>query len=237
MRKYYIFSYLVIKYSKISKYFFHQSVSFNMDEQEKQRLFQIQRDMQARIDNTPHIENYRYIGGADLTDRDGMIVGCFVVVDCQDNLKVVYKKCTEMKVDIKYQAGLLCFSEGPVVVELYGEFCQNCPDIKVDVILTDGSGEWHTRGLGLSSYVGVELQIPALCVFKHFLYIGSEHEKDAVIEEARQKCQNIGDYIVLEHVIRNGTKVRCAVMKTMNTPNFDPIYITPGNLIWIDYNK
>ena len=55
---------------------------------EKERLFQIQRDIQSRIDNTPHIKNYRYIAGADLTERDGLFVGCFVVVDCQDNLKV-----------------------------------------------------------------------------------------------------------------------------------------------------
>ena len=63
-------------------------------EQEKERLFQLQREMQSKIDTTPKLTEYRYIGGADLTDRDGMIVGCFVVVDCANDLKVVYQKCT-----------------------------------------------------------------------------------------------------------------------------------------------
>lgn len=203
-------------------------------EQEKERLFQLQREMQSKIDTTPKLTEYRYIGGADLTDRDGMIVGCFVVVDCANDLKVVYQKCTEMKVDIQYYAGLLCFREGPVVVSLYREFCQNRPDIKVDLILCDGSGEWHTRGFGLSSYVGVELQVPAAGVFKHFLYIGSDHNKDEVLEEAHKNCKNIGDYIVLNHTLKNGVNVRCAVMKTMKNYNFDPIYISPGHLIDFD---
>ena len=198
---------------------------------EKERLFKIQRQMQSQINNTPELKQYRYVGGADLTDRDGMIVGCFVVVDCQDNLKVIYQKCTEMKVNVPYFAGLLCFREGPVVVSLYREFQQNCPDIKLDVIICDGSGEWHTRGLGLASYVGVELNIPTIGVFKHFLYIGSDHNKDDVLDEAHQSCKNIGDYIVMNHTLRNGVNVQCAVMKTMRKHYFDPIYISPGHLI------
>ena len=139
-----------------------------------------------------------------------------------------------MQVDMKYQAGLLCFREGPVVVNLYREFANKRPDIKLDLILTDGSGEWHPRGCGLSSFVGDELKMPVVGVFKNFLKIGSDYEGDEVVEDARLKCKNFGDYIVLDHVIKNGTHVRCAVMKTMNTRNFDPIYITPGNLCDFD---
>lgn len=199
--------------------------------QEKERLFRIQREMQSRINNTPELTQYRYVGGADLTDRDGMIVGCFVVVGCANNLNVVYQKCTEMKVDIQYYAGLLCFREGPVVVSLYREFAKNRPDIKLDLIICDGSGEWHTRGLGLASYVGVELQIPTIGVFKHFLYIGSDHNKEDVLYDAHRNCKNIGDYITMNHTLRNGVNVKCAVMKTMKKFYFDPIFISPGNLI------
>ena len=71
------------------------------------------------------------------------------MVDCEDNLKVIYQKCTEMTVDVPYYSGLLGFREGPVVIALHNEFCEACPDIKLDVIITDGSGEWHPRGFGL----------------------------------------------------------------------------------------
>ena len=202
--------------------------------QTNEKLFKIQCSMESKINNTPRIDKYRYIGGADLTDRDGIIVGCFVVVDCQDNLKVIYQKCTEMKVDFKYQAGLLCFREGPVVISLYREFCQNMSNIKLDVILCDGSGEWHPRGLGLASYVGVELQIPTIGVFKNFLSIGTNFPRKSVIQKAQQTCKNVGDTIILNHVIENGRNVRCAVMKTTKIENFSPIYISPGNLIDFD---
>ncbi|KAK8837199.1 hypothetical protein M9Y10_036625 [Tritrichomonas musculus] len=197
----------------------------------KERLFRIQREMQRRIDNSHQLVNYHYAGGADLTDRDGMIVGCFVVIDCQYNFKIIYKKCTEMRVTVQYQAGLLCFREGPVVVALYNEFKEKCPNINLDLIICDGSGEWHPRGLGLASYVGVELQIPTIGVFKNFLYIGSQHNKEEIIEEAHQQCINNGDFIIMEHTIRNGCKVSCAVMKTEYGRYFNPIYISPGNLI------
>lgn len=67
--------------------------------QTNEKLFKIQCSMESKINNTPRIDKYRYIGGADLTDRDGIIVGCFVVVDCQDNLKVINQKCIEMITD------------------------------------------------------------------------------------------------------------------------------------------
>ena len=202
--------------------------------QENEKLFIIQSEMQSIINNTPHLNNYRYIGGADLTDRDGMIVGCFIVVDVADNLNVIYEKCTEMKVSFQYQAGLLCFREGPVVIELYQEFCQSMPNIKLDVLLCDGSGEWHPRGLGLASYVGVKLQIPTIGVFKNFLNIGPNFDRKSVIEKAQQTCQNIGDFYFLEHIIENGKKVHIAIMKTTNCQKFSPIYISPGNLIDFD---
>lgn len=206
----------------------------NLSTEKNEEFFRIQDQMQSRINNTPHIGKYRFVGGADLTDRDGMIVGCFVVVDCQENNKVIYQKCTEMKVDFKYQAGLLCFREGPVVISLYNEFCQNMPDIKLDVILCDGSGEWHYRGLGLASYVGVKLQIPTIGVFKNFLSIGPDFPRKSVIQKARENCRNIGEIIVLDHQIESGRIVRCGIMKTTNCNDFSPIYISPGNLIDFD---
>lgn len=72
-------------------------------------------------------------------------------MDYKEKMKVIHSKCTEMKVDVPYVPGLLCFREGPVVTSLYIDFCQIQPEIKVDIILVDGSGEWHMRGFGLTS--------------------------------------------------------------------------------------
>lgn len=208
---------------------------FIMDaDQERERLIQLQMQMQSHINNTLHVDKYRYVGGADLTEQDDMFVGCFVVVDCEDNLKVIYQKCTEMRVDVPYYSGLLGFREGPVVLALYDEFCHSCPEIKLDVIITDGSGEWHPRGFGLACYVGCILQIPTIGVFKNFLFIDSGHDRKEVIQEANNTCKEIGDVIILNHELNNGRKVKCAAMKTTNSTPFRPIYISPGNLIDLD---
>lgn len=201
---------------------------------EKERLFEFQREMQSRINNTQALTNYRYVGGADLTEHEDIFVGCFVVVDCEDNLKVIYEKCTEMTVDVPYYSGLLCFREGPVVLALYQEFAREHPEIKIDVILTDGSGEWHPRGFGLACFVGYHLQIPTIGVFKNFLYISSSHDRKEVVKQANETCKEIGDVIKLDHVLSNGYKVSCAAMKTTNSIPFRPIYVAPGNLINLD---
>lgn len=217
----------------VSQFFERNIKSFLImeSEQERERLIQLQLQMRSRIDNTPHLSKFRYVGGADLTEQDDMFVGCFVVVDCDDDLKVVYEKCTEMRVDVPYFSGLLGFREGPVVLALYEEFCRNCPEIKLDVLITDGSGEWHPRAFGLACYVGYHLQIPTIGLFKNFLYIDSGHDRKAVIQEANEKCQEIGDVIILSHELPNGPKVRCAVMRTTKSEPFRPIFFSAGNLI------
>lgn len=200
-------------------------------DQERERMIQLQNEMRSKIDHTPHLSKYRYVGGADLTEQDDMFVGCFVVVDCEDNLKVVYQKCTEMKVDVPYHSGLLCFREGPVVIALYEEFCKNCPDIKLDVLITDGSGEWHPRAFGLACYVGYHLQIPTIGLFKNFLVIDSEYDRKNVIQKANEELKNVGDFLVLNSELDDGSIVKCAVMRTTESSPFRPIYFSVGNLI------
>ncbi|KAK8839232.1 hypothetical protein M9Y10_032161 [Tritrichomonas musculus] len=199
-------------------------------------LFKIQKEMQKKLSqiNAVDFEKVHYVGGADLTCKDDLFIGCFVVVDFKDEMKVIYSKCTEMRVDVPYVPGLLCFREGPVVTALYREFCLAHPEIKIDVILVDGSGEWHIRGFGLACYVGIELGIPTIGVFKQFLYVGSEHSRDSVHEEAQTKLQNIGDVLKLQHVIENGTEIHCGVLKTTDTKPFREIFVTPGHMIDID---
>lgn len=207
-----------------------------MNDPKAEPYFKIQKEMQKKLDQTNYVdlENVHYVGGADLTCKDDLFIGCFVVVDFKNDMKVVYSKCTEMKVDVPYVAGLLCFREGPVVTALYREFCQIHPEIKIDVLLVDGSGEWHIRGFGLACYVGIELGIPAVGVFKQFLYVGSKHSRDSVHEEAQNKLENIGDVFKLQHVIENGTEIHCGVLKTTDTKPFREIFVTPGHMIDID---
>ncbi len=56
-----------------------------------------------------------------------------------------------------YVPGLLSFREGPAVIEALGRLKQ-----RPEVILADGQGIAHPRGIGIASHIGVVLDIPAI---------------------------------------------------------------------------
>ena len=191
--------------------------------------------MRQRIIHRKLDSDVRYVGGADLTVEDNLMIGCFVVVDVKNSLNPIYKKCTKVSVDIPYIPGLLCFREGPVVVTLYNEFKESHPDASIDVLLVDGCGEWHPRGFGLACYVGLECGIPTIGVSKSFLYVGSEHHGREIHKAAQLECKNCGDAMKLHHELEDGYPIDCAVMRTTQSHPFNPIYVSAGHMI--DYES
>ncbi|OHT11644.1 Endonuclease V family protein [Tritrichomonas foetus] len=202
---------------------------------EKERLCALQLEMRDQINHSVSMDHpARYVGGADLTVEDDLYVGCFVVVDCENDLKPIYEKCTEMKVDIPYISGLLCFREGPVIFRLLEEFQKDLPDIKLDALLVDGSGEWHQRRFGLACYVGLKTGIPTIGVSKTFLYVGSEHSGKGVQNDAQSACPEVGDIMKISHTFDDGYEIACGVMRTTKSSPFKPIFVSTGHMIDFD---
>jgi hypothetical protein len=86
------------------------------------------------------------------------------------------------------------FREGSVVVECLQEFADERPDLHVDVVLVNGGGEWCMRSFGLTCYVGFETEIPP-------------HTGKSVQSEAQTECQNVRDFMMLEHVLDDRTPI------------------------------
>lgn len=204
---------------------------FGLNNMNEEFLCAKQMEMRAQINRIPHVENVRYVGGADLTVEGDLMVGCFVVVDLTNDSKPIYEKCTELNVDVPYIPGLLCFREGPVVMALFQDFKANHPEIKLDILLVDGSGEWHPRGFGLACYVGHETGIPTIGVFKSFLNVGSEHKGKEVQNAAQTQCPNKGDVMLIQHNLEDGYHIECGVLRTTDSNPFKPIFVSPGHLI------
>jgi deoxyinosine 3'endonuclease (endonuclease V) len=187
--------------------------------------------MRARVDVTRRVDHTRFAGGCDLTVRDDLMVGCFVVVDIENECKPVYQKCSIVDVEVPYIPGLLCFREGPVVVSCFREFRDACPDMPLDVLLVDGNGVWHGRGFGLGCYVGLECMVPTLGVSKTFLNTQSGHTAKQVQADSQVQCQAVGDVMMLSHTLDDGFQIDCAVMRTTDSVPFKPVFVSPGHLI------
>lgn len=200
-------------------------------ESQKEEFRAIQNQIRSRVNHTSFNGPFRYIGGADLTEQDGLYVGCLVVVDREDDLKPIYSKCTKMQVDVPYIPGYLCFREGPIVERLYHDFCTEHPDIHIDVLLVDGSGEWHFRGVGLGVYVGVNLEIPTIGVFKSYLRISDEYDSHSVHQMAQERNAEVGEYFTINAQIENGEQVSLAIMKTTTSNPYKEIFISSGNMM------
>jgi deoxyinosine 3'endonuclease (endonuclease V) len=197
-------------------------------------MIALQNSMRLRVRRDAAPTPIRYVGGCDLTVKDDLMVGCFVVVDVANECKSIYQKCTIVNVDIPYIPGLLCFREGPVVVQCLQEFQDERPDLQLDVLLVDGSGQWHSRSFGLACYVGVETDVPTIGVSKTFLNTGSPHTGKQVQTDAQTACVDVGDVMMLRHVLDDGVEISCAVMRTTDSVPFRPIFISPGHRTTIE---
>ncbi len=115
-----------------------------------------------------------------------------------------------------YIPGLLAFREGPAVVAAW-EKLQTQPDL----ILFDGQGIAHPRGMGIASQMGLWLERPTIGVAKSRLY-----GRHAAPGPRRGDSTPLCD----EHDPR---RVIGASLRTR--PGVQPIYVSPGHLIDLEH--
>lgn len=108
-----------------------------------------------------------YIAGVDISntpfDPKQMIYAAIVVLS-YPSLEIVEIARTSLKQEFPYIPGLLGFREVPALVQAYHQL-----STRPDLIMVDGHGISHPRGLGVASHLGVLLDIPTIGVAKSIL--------------------------------------------------------------------
>lgn len=150
------------------------------------------------------------IAGADISySRGSNIFFAAVVVLDFTTMEVMEQASSSGAVDFPYIPGLLTFREGPILLEAFRKL-----SISPDVIIFDGQGIAHPRGIGLASHMGLFLDTPSIGCGKTRL-VGSYDEPG----------DTPGDYSPLVH---NG-EAAGAVLRTKR--NVKPVFISQGHKI------
>lgn len=149
-----------------------------------------------------------YVAGVDAAYGDGFLVGVASLFRLPE-LSPVEDALLKDSIKFPYVPGFLGFREGPVILKALKSL-----KLKPDLVIFDGQGIAHPRGLGIASHVGVLLRIPTIGCAKTRL-VGSYIEPGPL--------KGSFSYLYLK-----GKKVG-AVLRTKD--NTRPLFVSPGHLI------
>jgi deoxyribonuclease V len=173
------------------------------------RAVEIQQDLAGKILRIGSVEQPRLIAGVDVSVRkNGIGVGAVVVLSYPE-LKIVETSTISTEVKFPYVPGLLSFREIPILLETFAKIT-----VTPDLVMVDGQGVAHPRGIGLASHLGLCLDIPAIGCAKSRLC--GEYEAPGLAAGAFSDLKFNED--VIGAVLRSRTGVK-------------PVYVSVGHKI------
>jgi deoxyribonuclease V len=120
-----------------------------------------------RVETADRIGDVRRIGGADASatrfDPDRAVYAAVVTLDWP-SLEPVSQAGAVMRGGLPYIPGLLGFREVPALAEAW----ERLP-ARPDLVLMDGHGIAHPKGLGIACLLGLVLDVPVIGVAKSIL--------------------------------------------------------------------
>ncbi len=170
---------------------------------------ELQVDLARRIDLTRALGDVRTVGGADVSyDLGGKWLYGAVVVTRAGTEEVLERSGVVTEARFPDVPGLFSLREAPVLIKAY-EALGTAPD----VLLVDGQGIAHPRGIGLACHLGLWLGIPTIGCAKSRLF--GEHEEPGPLR---------GDWTPLTF---EGRTIG-AVLRTRD--RIKPLYVSAGHL-------
>ncbi len=172
-----------------------------------QQALKIQADLAKMVVLKKDFDQIKRIAGVDAsyhlaTKRiySGIIIYSF------PDLSLLEQRYASRRIEFPYVPGLLTFREGPAILAAF-EKLKKAPDL----IIFDGQGIAHPRGMGLATHMGILLNLPSIgCA------------KSRLIGEYTQPANRVGAYSCLKDEARTVG----AVIRTRK--HVRPVFVSPG---------
>jgi deoxyribonuclease V len=171
---------------------------------------QLRQQLALQFDGRP----VHTVAGFDMSLTGGNAHAAIVVFSYPD-LKPIEGVTADVPLTFPYVPGLLAFREGPAVLAAWEKLLH-----EPDLLMFDGQGIAHPRGLGIAAHMGLWLQRPTIGVAKTRLY--GHHDEPA---QPRNSWAPLRDEREPERVIGAALRLR---------EGGRPLYISPGHLMDVD---
>lgn len=170
----------------------------------------LQKELKSQLIIEPLERKPQFIAGADLSfDKGSDTVWAGIVVLSWPDLQIVESRGQQATAPFPYVPGLLSFREAPAILEVWETLEQ-----KPDILVADGQGTAHPRGLGVACHLGLWLDVPTIGCAKTLLCgkFGDLAPERGAHQPLIYKKEIIGA------ALRTKTRV-------------SPVYVSPGNKI------
>jgi deoxyribonuclease V len=171
---------------------------------------QIQEALKSRIILKKTFSKIKTMGGADVaySESESLLFGAIVVLSFPD-MEILGTATCDGKIPFPYIPTLLGFREGPILIKTFQKL-----KIKPHVMLYDGQGIAHPRGMGLASHMGIWFDLPSIgCA------------KTPLLDESVPPGPSRGSF---EWIRREGKNVGAALR---TREKVKPLFVSPGHRI------
>lgn len=171
----------------------------------------VQEELSDKVRLTPPSKPPASVAGVDSAFFDDRIISTACLFKFP-SLELIEETFAIREVRFPYIPGLLSFREGCSTIEAVEKL-----KTRPDIIIFDGQGIAHPRGLGIASYAGVLLDIPSIgCA------------KSRLVGEYNEPGKTKGSWSPLNIL----DKTVGAVLRTR--ANVKPVFVSPGHRIDIE---
>ncbi|RKX40282.1 MAG: endonuclease V [Thermotogae bacterium] len=172
----------------------------------------IQRILKKKLKFVP-ITCARFVSGVDLSfPKKHIGIAVIVTLDIT-KFEVVETAVEVTEIRFPYIPGFLTFREGPAFLKAWEKV-----SLKPDVVMFDGHGTAHPRGLGIACHLGLFIDLPTVGVAKSHLY--GKYEKPSLKK---------GNF---SYVTDSRGNILGAAVVTRD--DVSPVFVSPGHLSDLD---